>query len=441
MSQYKPYPEYTDSGVEWMRKIPAHWEVKKIKQVAEIRYGIGEPPGYVDKGVPLIRATNVNAGSISKENLVCVNPQDIPSTRIAWLAEGDIIVVRSGAYTGDSAIIPSEYQGAIAGFDMVLSAKAISPLFLSFSLLSSYLKESQIDLMKMRAAQPHLNAEELGSCLLFTPPSEEQEGIASYIAKNVARIDALIDKKQRLIELLQEKRQAIITQAVTKGLDPDVPMKDSGVEWLGEVPAHWEVKPFKHAVNFQEGPGIMAEDFEDEGIPLLRIGNVSSRFVDLNGCNFLSPEKVAIRWKQFKVTTGDLLISASASMGTVSEVTEECEGAIPYTGIIKLVAQKESTIKDFIRHFVVSKPYIEQIGLLKAGATIQHYGPFHLRQIVMAIPPKKEQYLICEWLEEGLQRMDGIINLTTKSIDLLIERRSTRITAAYTGQIDVREAV
>lgn len=140
----EPNPEMRSAEVEWFDEYPCAWSLIPLKHLAAIRYGIGEPPEYVDDGVPLIRATNVDAGFIREKGLVRVNPLDIPAKRIVWLCEGDIIVVRSGAYTADSARIPAEFAGSIAGFDMVVSPRKIESRFLAYAILSRYFKEGQL---------------------------------------------------------------------------------------------------------------------------------------------------------------------------------------------------------------------------------------------------------------------------------------------------------
>ena len=214
-----PNAPMKSSGIEWLGDVPEGWEVTNIKRVATIRYGIGEPPTYYDNGTPLIRATNVHAGEIFNEGLVFVDPIEIPEKRIVWLSAGDIIVVRSGAYTGDSAIIPAGFGPCIAGFDMVLTCRSANPEFLQFALLSKYLKGGQIDLQKMRAAQPHLNAEELGSCFFLLPIAEEQEMIVQFLKAEVKEYAALTAESQRAIDLLQERRTALISAAVTGQID------------------------------------------------------------------------------------------------------------------------------------------------------------------------------------------------------------------------------
>ncbi len=208
-----------DSGVEWLGEVPEHWRVVPVKHISKICYGIGEPPKYQEEGIPLIRATNIRSGKITEVGLVFVNPADIPANRIVWLDKGDIIVVRSGAGTGDSSIISGKYEGSIAGFDMVVRPTGCFPEFLGHVLLSNYVRNSQIDLEKTRAAQPHLNAEELGDCFILLPTVEEQKLIAAYVDREILKFDELINKAESVIKLMQERRSALISAAVTGKID------------------------------------------------------------------------------------------------------------------------------------------------------------------------------------------------------------------------------
>ncbi|MEK7719390.1 MAG: restriction endonuclease subunit S [Bacteroidota bacterium] len=207
--------KFKDSGVEWIGEIPEHWEVKRLKYLGRIRYGLGQPPKEKENGLPLIRATNVERGKIVEKDLVFVDPEDIPWERDPELKENDIIVVRSGAYTADSAIIPNKYAGSIAGYDMVFTPRTINPLFMSFALLSKYILFDQLYLLRMRAAQPHLNAEELGDTLVLCPPDEEQIFISEYIDSFSHKITTAISLKEQEIEKLKEYKASLIDAAVT----------------------------------------------------------------------------------------------------------------------------------------------------------------------------------------------------------------------------------
>lgn len=301
------------------------------------------------------------------------------------------------------------------------------------------LRSMDLNQYSVSAAQPGLSVSNL-TCLKFPfPPVAEQNNIAAFLDHETAKIDTLIEKQQQLIKLLKEKRQAVISHAVTKGLNPNVPMKDSGVEWLGEVPAHWKVSKFNYEIFFQEGPGILAADFYEEGVPLIRIQNVKGKFVESDFKTFLSPSKVATKWEHFRVCEGDLIISASASTGLVSEVGSNTVGAIPYTGLIRLRPNSERITKDFIRILVQSSAFHEQINILQTGATIQHYGPAHLSQMYITLPPVNEQIEISFKVERATLNIEGLVERAEALTVLLQERRTALISAAVTGKIDVRD--
>lgn len=209
-----------DSGIEWLGEIPAHWEIKRLKYIARLKYGLGQPPKQVYDGLPLIRATNIERGIIIAKDLIYVDPEDIPYDRDPILRKNDIIVVRSGAYTGDSSIIPEKYHGSIAGYDMVVRGQAINPLFLSYAFLSTYVLIGQLYLHRLRAAQPHLNIEELGSILIaFAGKEKEQALIAKSLRLKCSKIDQTISKIQKQIHRLKEFRTTLISEVVTGKID------------------------------------------------------------------------------------------------------------------------------------------------------------------------------------------------------------------------------
>ena len=215
----QPYPAYKPSGVEWLGEVPAHWEEKRLKSIARIRYGLGQPPHELADGLPLIRATNVDQGRITRKNLMCVDPLEVPKSRDAFLSEREIIVVRSGAYTADSAIIPEAYDGTVAGYDMIVTVREAQPEFIAHALLSNYVRDDQLITASMRSAQPHLNSEELGTAIFTLPPLDEQNAIVACLDSVATDIETATKRARRHIELLQEYRTRLIADVVTGKLD------------------------------------------------------------------------------------------------------------------------------------------------------------------------------------------------------------------------------
>lgn len=199
----------------------------------------------------MVRATDVDAGTIRTDKLLLVDPSELPLDRNPYLNAGEIIVVRSGAYTGDSAIVPPALEGAIAGYDMVATVTHASAQFVAYGLLSKYVLEDQILLLTLRAAQPHLNAEELGSVIFAMPPTRhEQERIAAYLDASCAAIDAAVAAKRRQLETLDALRKSTIKRAVTQGLNPLVKTQRTEVEWIPEMPDHWRLVRVKDVMEF-----------------------------------------------------------------------------------------------------------------------------------------------------------------------------------------------
>jgi hypothetical protein len=170
------------------------------------------------------------------------------------------------------------------------------------------------------------------------------------------------------------------------------------------LPKDWELKPLKRAVCFLEGPGIMAADFENDGVPLLRIAGISGRTASLDGCNFLSPDLVETKWSHFRVRSGDLLISGSASTGLCAEVDAATIGAIPYTGIMIVRPNDARADKNFFRWFFLSDSFAIQVSLAQTGSALKHFGPTHLSQMFTPVPPVPQQRAIANYLDRDWMR-------------------------------------
>jgi type I restriction enzyme S subunit len=208
--------ETRSTGATVLPQIPVGWHFGRLKSIASIRYGLGQPPAELASGVAMIRATDVDGGTIRTDKLLRVDPEGLPPDRNPYLKAGEIIVVRSGAYTGDSAIIPSELEGTVAGYDMVVTVTRASSRFIAYCLLSRYVLEGQLLLLTLRAAQPHLNAEELGSVFLALPPTrKEQEAIADHLDKKLAEVQRIVTGIETQIATLTAYRKSLIHECVT----------------------------------------------------------------------------------------------------------------------------------------------------------------------------------------------------------------------------------
>jgi type I restriction enzyme S subunit len=255
----------------------------------------------------------------------------------------------------------------------------------------------------------------------------------------------LIEKQQALIALLQEKRQAVISHAVTKGLNPDAKMKDSGVEWLGQVPEHWEVSSLKHFVNSVNGFGFSSTDFCDEGVPFVRAGNIKKKSVTKP--NIHLPQKVVDNYKRVFLRSGDIVISMVGSdpkilesaVGQVGVVPKSLENAVPNQNTVILREDESHLKKKYLFYVLCSESYRNHLNVFShklANQSIISSGL--ILSAKFTFPNEKEQLEIVAHLDRALEKFDQVSAQCLKSLDLLQERRTALISAAVTGKIDVR---
>jgi type I restriction enzyme S subunit len=204
-----------DSGIEWIGEIPAHWEVSKIKYTGFLKYGLSELPPLNDKGLPIIRATNIQSGKIIEEELVYALLEDIPKGKDVILKNGDIIIVRSGAYAGDVAIITQKWAGSLGGYDIIFTPNNIHPVFSLYSFLSLYILNYQLLLLRTRAAQPHLNIVDIGNLNILIPPLVEQQEIVAYLDDKIKTTDDIIAEKRQSIDTMRAYKKSLIYEYVT----------------------------------------------------------------------------------------------------------------------------------------------------------------------------------------------------------------------------------
>jgi len=411
------YPAYKPSGVEWLGEIPRHWEVNRLKHLCRrsALYGANEPAtSYVDDGVRFLRTTDITEHGDLAEEGVCLEPEVV---RDYILANGDLLISRSGtigrAFLYDGRRHgPCAYAGYLVRF---VPGPSVFPRFV-FYFMKSKSFEQWLSLSVITSTIGNVNGQKYANMHLAHPPLDEQRAIAAFLDRETARIDALIEKKQRQIELLQEKRAALISRAVTKGLDPNAPMKDSGIEWLGEIPKHWSAVSLRRLLRVSSGDMISVNDFCEEGYPVFG-GNGFRGYSD--------------RWN----TEGDTIIIGryGALCGNV-RVTEERIWATEH-------AFRVIPLAPFYAKFLAA--VIETLDLNRLSARTAQPGlnSEMVRNNVVGIPPISEQKAIADFVASETTRSDRLVSKIEASIAALREFRSALISAAVTGKIDVRGEV
>ena len=430
MSKYKRYPAYKDSGVEWIGEVPDGWEVKPICRVASCNDDALSENTPADAVLRYVDISAVNhADGITQ--VTEVRFADAPSRARRQAKSGDVVVSTVRTYLKAVAAVTEDYAGCIysTGFAVLRARSAqVDPAFLKWMALNNLLIQA-IEAHSEGLSYPAINATELVKLKAVVPPPAEQSTIAAFLGRETTRIDALIAKKTRFIELLKEKRQALITHAVTKGLDSNVKMKDSGVEWIGGVPEHWKIAPLWSVyrpvkrIGFTDEPLLSV--YRDYGVVLKasRDDNRNRASDDLGPYQLVEPGQLVTN----KMKTWQGSIAVSEFRGIVS----------PAYFIYEPI---RNVFGRFIHHLMRCGPYITGYMSISKGIRVGQWDldPDHFRVFPVLFPPKKEQERIVAFLDRETTRIDALTAKTQCSIDLLKERRSAFITAAVTGQIDLR---
>jgi type I restriction enzyme S subunit len=341
----------------------------------------------------------------------------------------------------EGGIEHSSYVGCVSPAYTVLQAeKAVVPAYFKYLLKSGpYIAALQASTDSLRDGKS-ISYEQFGAISLPYPMPEEQAAIAAFLDYETAKIDALIEKQQRLIELLKEKRQAVISHAVTKGLNPNAPMKDSGVEWLGEVPAHWVVHPIKHIVStpITDGPHETPEFF-DTGIPFVSAEAVSSGRIDFEKIRAHISDADNQRYsKKYSPKKFDIyMVKSGATTGVTAIV--ETDDVFNIWSPLAAIRCNELSYPYFVLNFMRSRNFADAVAISWSFGTQQNIGMKVIENLSITRPPLSEAIEIANSLQDKSAKFDKIILQAQGQIELMQERRTALISAAVTGKIDVRD--
>jgi type I restriction enzyme S subunit len=429
------YPKYKDSGVEWLGEVPEHWEIVSIKWLSPVRRGASprpiEDPKYFDEGgeYAWVRIADVSAcDGVLAETTQRLS--ELGSSLSVKLSPGELFVSIAGTVGKPclSGIKACIHDGFVYFPTLTIPPKFLYRIFEAGNCYGGLGKWG---------TQLNLNTDTIGSIKVALPTANETNQILSFLNRETAKIDALIAEQQRLIELLQEKRQAVISHAVTKGLNPDAPMKDSGIEWLGEVPAHWEVAPFKYLSDISTGFAFKSDDFTSAGIPVLRIGDIRSNGeVDFSEARYL-PSELVDEHKDVVVRQSDIVMAMTGATIGKAAFYNRSEPALLNQRVCVFRAINPACQR-YIWHLLQSHYYEEYLKVTAFGGAQPNISDAELVGCCIPIPPATEQVQIAEFLDRKAETASNLKANAENAISLLQERRSALISAAVTGQIDVR---
>ncbi|MDU9355936.1 restriction endonuclease subunit S [Klebsiella sp. 141153] len=439
MAKYKAYPEYKDSGVEWLGRVPSHWEILSAKRMFQ---SVRTPAYKSDEQL----AASQKYGVIPQSLMMQLNDSKVmlalKGTESFRHVEANNFVISLRSFEG--GIEYSQYTGCVSpAYTVLKNSKPISYGYYRYLLkCTPFIAALQSSTDSLRDGKS-INYEQFSALSLPLSSVQEQNVIAAFLDHETAKIDNLIEKQQQLIELLKEKRQAVISYAVTKGLNPDVPMKDSGVEWLGEVPEHWKIKRCKNLFNFvTSGSRGWAGFYSDEGDLFFRIANLTRDSINpkLDSIQYVTPPKGS-EGERSKIKENDLLISITADLGSVCAADGSISGGYVSQHVSLCRPSRLVASSRWLAYFVLSDTAKEQLQGAGYGGTKVQLSLEDIRDLFVAYPPKSEQIKIASYLDERLSDLDGLDHRAHNLIELLRERRTALISAAVTGKIDVRDWV
>ncbi|MAM37294.1 MAG: restriction endonuclease [Erythrobacter sp.] len=431
---FPAYPAYKDSGVSWLGDVPSSWERKPlfalVRELADKNHGMQEN-----------NLLSLSYGRIKRKSIDGSDGLLPASFETYQIVDRDDIVWRLTDLQNDQRSLRTgivRERGIITSAYLATRPTGISPQFLAY-LLRAY------DLTKVfysmgGGLRQSMKFGDVKWLPVMLPSRNEQQAIAAFLDRETAKIDALVAEQERLIALLKEKRQAVISHAVTKGLDPDAPMKDSGIEWLGEIPAHWDrLKLGRLCSQVSDGPHF-SPPYEDEGYLFISARNIRVDGWSFNDAKFISEELFEEFSRRVVPERGDVLYTKGGTTGVARVVDFDTPFQV-WVHVAVLKIAKDRAVPEFVAHALNSVGCYEQSQLHTRGATNKDLGLTRMIKIWLALPPLDEQTSIVSWLEDHLAPIDDALRSTAASIELLQERRAALISAAVTGKIDVRGLV
>lgn len=437
---FKQYPSYKDSGVEWLGEVPEHWSVKKFGYI--FRENKIKNSGLIETNV-----LSLSYGRIKEKNIEDNKGLLPESFETYQIIQPNDIIFRFTDLQNDKRSLRS----AISKFHGIITSAYIGVRTTANAEFYNYLfrayDQQKVFYSMGDGMRQSLKIDELNRMPIVFPSDVEQQQIVSFLDSETSRIDNLIAKQEKLIEKLEEHRKSIISHAVTKGLDPDVPMKDSGIEWLGEVPEHWKLLQTRHIFNFGKGLTITKEDLSDEGIPCINYGEIHSKYgfefnpLD-NPLKCVSHDFIESN-KNCLLNEGDFIFADTSEdlegSGNFSYLNQK---TTVFAGYHTIIARPKSGLNHrYLAYMFDSNAYRGQVRTEMKGVKVYSVSQGVLKSRLAWLPPIEEQDQIVKLLDEKTSKIDTLIAKQRELIAKLKNYRTSIISHAVTGKIDVRDLV
>lgn len=442
-------PDVRPCAIQWIGTMPSRWSCRRLKHVASVALSSVDKKSHEqEKAVRLCNYVDVYYNERITSELEFMQATATPDeVRRFMLRSGDVLITKDSEAWDDIAVpayVPVDLEGVLCGYHLA-RIRPIDGLIDGEYLARSFAARGINDQFRVAAngiTRFGIGKHWIDNALFLVPPIDEQRAIAQFLTRETARIDVLIEKKLRQINLLHQKRAALIRHAVTKGLDSNAPMRDSGVDWLGLIPAHWTVcrlmsltPAYRQIMYGIVLPGPHVEG----GLPIVKAGNVAPGKLrhDLLKCT--TPE-IEAPFARARLRAGDLVFAIRGSIGAVEMVPEDVSGS-NITQDVARVAPRSGVESTWLLYALESSSTQEQVAAATLGATVKGLNIFDLKRLYLPVPPPDEQRRLGEWMRVRFERIATVIARVETSIDRLREYRTALISAAITGKIDLRKEV
>jgi len=416
----KPYPNYKDSGVEWLADVPADWNVVSIKWISPVQRGASPRPiddqKYFDEDGEYAWVS------------VKIYPNELFVSIAGTVGKPCISAIKACIHDG-----------------FVYFPKLNIPAIFLYRIFEAGTCYGGLGKF---GTQLNLNTDTIGSIRIALPPKGEINNIIEFLDREIGKLDTLIAKQEQLIELLQEKRQAIISHAVTKGLNPSAKMKDSSVEWLGMVPEGWAPLPIKLVISTRKGVAFKVEDFREDGVMVAKASDIKN--LTIQKSTVYLPNEFVSLYPKAVLKTGDIILSTvgstpnvvNSAVGQIARLPANLDGCMLNQNTVVFTPDSTRLTNEYLFFLVRTRRYREHLNLNAHGTANQaSLNVQDMLDIYFAIPSINEQMQITDYLDKETFKIDTLIDKAKRSIGLAKEHRTALISAAVTGKIDVREAV
>ena len=437
-----------DSGVEWIGQIPEDWNVARLCDIkSEKKFAIVDGPfgsaistnDYREKGVPLIRISNLKNGEVSEEDMVYISEELAESVRRSCIGLSDIVFAKTGATIGKCGINRLIKYGILASSCIKISISHKYNCDYFYYIFSTDQFNQALRNTCTGTTRDTINLTPFSKLNVLLPPYCIQNRVASYLDRKCAQIDAIISKQQQIIEKLKEYKLSVITEAVTKGLDPNVPMKDSGIDFIGSIPETWRICRLRNIGTLQNGISKGGEFF-GHGFPFVSYGDVYRNFslpVQVAGLIDSSDEER----RNYSVESGDIFFTRTSE--TIEEVgfSSVCEETIPdatFAGfLIRVRPFTDDLVPKFAKYYFRSNHHryylVKQMNLVTRASL----GQDLLKSMPVLVPPKDEQISIAAYLDKKCGAIESSIEYKQRVIERLIAYKKSLIYEVVTGKKEV----